>query len=338
MRKVCRVSINAEVFSTYRGDLLLDAALMNGVGIPHDCRSGHCGTCRVRVLEGRVLSPANGETDTVLACQCRIVSDVQIAIEDIPEVTTTSGRVAALARLASDIFEVSITPAQPIYYLPGQYLRIRFRGFPLRCYSPTFSLDGVLDLETIRFHIRAFPTGRVSSALGKRIRPGHRVKLIGPFGSAYLRPDLSSRLILIASGTGFAPTWSIARAALHEKPYRDVVLIVGARSIQSLYMVPALRWLMHYPNVTIIPLTRTSHYSDNVVRVGRPVDYIPALSKNDIVYTCGSPSMVDIVTQMASRAGARCYADAFVPNDSSGGSQYLAPTPPLGRASQSVVL
>jgi 3-phenylpropionate/trans-cinnamate dioxygenase ferredoxin reductase subunit len=310
MQKTFRVSVNGEEFSAYRGDLLLDAALMNGVAIPHDCRSGHCGTCRVRLLEGRVFGPAAGDPDSVQACQSRIISDLQIAIEDVPEVTTTCGRVTALARLAPDIFEVAIRSAQPIYYLPGQYLQLRFSGFPVRCYSPTFLLYGVDDVETLRFHVRVLPSGQVSSALGARIRPGHRVHLIGPFGSAYLRPDLANRLILIASGTGFAPTWSIARAALHENPCRAVVLIVGARSMQSLYMVPALRWLAHYPNVTIIPVVSTEP-SSNVVRVGRPTDYIPILAKDDIIYTCGAPSMVETVSKMAFRAEARCYADAM---------------------------
>ena len=51
MPKICKVRINAETISANCGDLLLDAALMNGVELPHDCRSGYCGTCQVRVWQ-----------------------------------------------------------------------------------------------------------------------------------------------------------------------------------------------------------------------------------------------------------------------------------------------
>ena len=55
MGKVCRLEVNGNAIAARRGDLLLDAALLNGVEIPYDCRSGYCGTCRVRVLDGRVF-------------------------------------------------------------------------------------------------------------------------------------------------------------------------------------------------------------------------------------------------------------------------------------------
>jgi ferredoxin len=43
--KDCKVTINNELFLANRGELLLDWALMNGVDLPHDCRSGICGAC-----------------------------------------------------------------------------------------------------------------------------------------------------------------------------------------------------------------------------------------------------------------------------------------------------
>jgi len=43
MSKLCKITINDEPFLANRGELLLDWALMNGVDLPHDCRSGICG-------------------------------------------------------------------------------------------------------------------------------------------------------------------------------------------------------------------------------------------------------------------------------------------------------
>ncbi len=46
-------NLNDETFLANCGDLLLDGALMKGVELPHDCRSGVCGACRVRLVEAR---------------------------------------------------------------------------------------------------------------------------------------------------------------------------------------------------------------------------------------------------------------------------------------------
>ena len=79
MRKICKVRANGEEFSANCGDLLLDAALMNGIDIPYDCRSGYCGTCRVNLVGGRVFGGAEeGLPNVVRACQCRVISDVSI--------------------------------------------------------------------------------------------------------------------------------------------------------------------------------------------------------------------------------------------------------------------
>ena len=312
MRKTHRVIVNGEAFTAGRGDVLLDAALLSGVHIPHDCRSGHCGTCQVRMVSGSLLG--GGDAAGVRACQARVISDVTLEIEKVPDVASTSGRIAALAPIAPDVVEVTIALRQPVEYLPGQYYQIAFRGFPIRCYSPTVPLDRFGDDHHVHFHVRRLADGRVSSALGRRICRGHPVKLLGPFGSAYLRPNLGNRLVLVSSGTGFAPIWSIADAALRESFEREVVVVASARSLESLYMLPALWRIATCPNVTVIPVTSTRHASA-IIRTGRPTDHIPLLDADDLVYACGAPAMVDAVRALARAAGAACYADPFVPND-----------------------
>jgi 3-phenylpropionate/trans-cinnamate dioxygenase ferredoxin reductase subunit len=41
-------------FAASVGEILLDAALARHVDLPHDCRAGSCGACRVRLVEGEV--------------------------------------------------------------------------------------------------------------------------------------------------------------------------------------------------------------------------------------------------------------------------------------------
>ena len=77
MSKICKVTINDEPFLANRGELLLDWALMNGIDLPHDCRSGICGACRVRLVDGTVFGGHSRGDDMIHACQARIVSDLR---------------------------------------------------------------------------------------------------------------------------------------------------------------------------------------------------------------------------------------------------------------------
>ena len=235
-------------------------------------------------------------------------------IEDMPEVATTSGWITALSPVAPDVVEVSIALDEPTEHLPGQYFQVKFRGFPARCYSPTVPLDRFGDQLTIHLHVLRVQDGRVSSALGHKIREGHRVKLEGPFGSAYLRPNQGNRLVLVAGGTGFAPIWSIADAAKRENFQREIVLVAGARSIELLYMIPALTRLATCPNVTIVPVTHARQTASPVIQTGLPTDYVPELRPDDIVYAAGTPRLVDAIKEMAAVSGAMCHAVPFVPN------------------------
>jgi 3-phenylpropionate/trans-cinnamate dioxygenase ferredoxin reductase subunit len=300
-------------FRARRGETLLDAALINGVDIPHDCRSGHCGSCRCKVESGTVEGGAVDDTGTVLACQARVTSDLDISIEDTPPIETFSGKVRWLQHLSKDITEVTIETKQPLDYLPGQYVQVKFAGFPARCYSPTLPLGGPVDRGAIRLQVKRVRNGRVSTALGEAIQPGHKVKIVGPYGSAYLRTGLSNRLVLVAGGAGFAPIWSIAHAALCEMPDREIVIVVGANRGAEFYMAQALLRLITFPKTTVIAVVREAERPDSAFKVGSPLDYMPALSPDDIVYACGAPRMVEGVLAVAKAAGACCYADPFVP-------------------------
>ncbi|HEX7073168.1 MAG TPA: ferredoxin--NAD(+) reductase, partial [Hyphomicrobiaceae bacterium] len=128
-------------------------------------------------------------------------------------------------------------------------------------------------------------------------------------------PNHDSRLILVATNTGFAPIWSIAVAALRENPHRMMMIIAGGRTVESLYMAPALVQLARFPNVLVIPVCSTPQTVSSAVQLGRPTDFLPNLLPSDVLYVCGAPRMVDSVKMIAARAGATCYTDPFLPSN-----------------------
>lgn len=316
MAKHHQITIDGHSFLAPRGQLLLDAALSNGIELPHDCRAGHCGTCCVRLVSGEVEGGEGSEPGIVHACQSRIAGDADIATEQLSEVGSVDGELSRLRALSSEVMEVEIRMDRAMPYLAGQYAQVRFSGYPSRPFSithPLRALRGNPNGRSVWFHVRRMKDGRVSPSLGKHIKPGHRVTLTGPYGSAHFRPNVQRPLILVATHTGFAPVWSIAVAALRENPERDMMIIAGGRTLESLYMWPALARLATFPNVRVVPVCSTPQTLINAVQLGRPTDYLPPLLPGDVLYACGAPGMVDAVKEVAARIGAVCYADPFLP-------------------------
>jgi 3-phenylpropionate/trans-cinnamate dioxygenase ferredoxin reductase subunit len=77
-------------------------------------------------------------------------------------------------------------------------------------------------------------------------------------------------------------------------------------------MHAALCRLALFPNVTIIPMVSERQNVLPAIRTGRPTDYLPALWPDDVVYTCGAPTMTGEVARIAKTSGATCYTDPFV--------------------------
>src|SRR4249919_1768237 len=134
--------INGKTIKANRGETLVDAGLSGWVAIPHDCCSGQCETCRVAVVSGKVDDRGTRDKNTVLACQAKVIGNASIAFDHMAEVSKRSGLVMGISPLASDIVEVAVLLDTPVTMRPGQYLSVKFAGFPARDLSPTVRFDG----------------------------------------------------------------------------------------------------------------------------------------------------------------------------------------------------
>jgi NAD(P)H-flavin reductase/ferredoxin len=323
MARSHQVTINGQSFQARPGEVLLDAALNNGVDLPYSCRAGHCGACCVRLVSGEVRGGEGSEPGIVHACQCRIAGDVVIEQNQAASVRSVEGVLSSVRALSPEVMEVGIRTSRALPYLAGQFAQLQFSGYPSRPFSITHPLNSNLNSRavwfhvrhsrSIWFHVRRMKEGQVTRLLGRRIKTGHRVTVTGPYGSAHFRPNLDGRVILVATNTGFAPIWSIAVAALRENPEREMMIIAGGRTLESLYMGPALAQLARFPNVVVVPCCSSPQTVSQALKPGRPTDYLPRLLPTDVLYACGAPQMVDSIKSIADDSGAVCHADPFVP-------------------------
>lgn len=80
MAKLHKIVLHGETFHARSGERLLDAALVNGVDLPHDCRAGRCGSCLLRVRSGITLGGETPQPGMVRACQAMAFSDLDLEI------------------------------------------------------------------------------------------------------------------------------------------------------------------------------------------------------------------------------------------------------------------
>lgn len=299
--------INGKAIRARPGDTLLDAALGGRIVLPHDCCSGQCETCRVRVVSGSIDDQGTAERGTVLGCLATVEGNAEITFDPVPVVKTTNAVVESIADLGPDLLEVRLRPVRPVTWLPGQYVKLTFRGFPARDYSPTFSFDLNQPEGVLVFHVRRYPNGIVSGAFGRSIKVGHKVAVRGPFGNAFLRRE-PGRLVLVSTGTGFAPIWSIAVASVLGQPDRPLSVIAGARDASQLYMREAVDWL----RARSVPVAMTAADGDGaIVRRERPSELLSFVAPGDVVYAAGAPSQVEVVRRLAVSREATFHADPF---------------------------
>ena len=81
------VSYNEDTFVVDENETILEAALQQGIDIPHSCQVGSCTSCLCTLVTGSidvisdvdyVLTPEQLEANAMLACQSLPTSDLVI--------------------------------------------------------------------------------------------------------------------------------------------------------------------------------------------------------------------------------------------------------------------
>jgi CDP-4-dehydro-6-deoxyglucose reductase len=176
------------------------------------------------------------------------------------------------------------------------------------------------DPPAIELHLRHMPGGKFTDHVFGAMKEKEILRLEGPFGSFFLREDSSKPIVLLASGTGFAPIKAIVEQLEARADSRAVVLYWGARTLADLYLHDwALAAAARLPTLRYIPVLSeplgTDAWSGRTGFVHRAVmQDLPDLSAHQ-VYACGVPVMVDSAQRDLCEHCAlpveEFYADAF---------------------------
>ncbi|WP_406044762.1 globin domain-containing protein [Micromonospora sp. NBC_00898] len=200
--------------------------------------------------------------------------------------------ILAHERRAFDVAVLTVRPQYLLPFTPGQSIGVSHPAVrSWRYYSPANAprADGTLEL-----HVRAAPGGAVSSRLVYGCAVGDQIHLAAPVGDRLMLWSAgSSDLLLLASGTGWAPVKALVEQVAAEGARRKVDLYVGARSHSEFYDNDAIDKLAaSYPWLTVsyvvgMDLRRPGEFVQPVDRALADGDW-----RSRHVYICGSDEMV----------------------------------------------
>ena len=324
-------------FDVHDDETVLTAALRAGVGLPYGCRNGACGSCKGRVVEGRVVHDAHQAKAMsadeeargfALFCSAHPTTDLAIEVREVRgigeiPIKKLPVRVASMVRPTSDVavLRLQLPAAERLQYLPGQYVEILLKDGRRRSYSMA-GAPGIAD--QIELHVRHTPGGvfsdHVFGAGATQMKERDILRFEGPLGSFFLRDDSTKPMVLLASGTGFAPIKAIVEYAVLKQVVRPITLYWGGRRPQDLYMHDlATSWADALPSFRYVPVvsdaTADDGWTGRTGFVHRAVlDDFDDLSAHQ-VYACGAPVMVDAARRDFTRERAlpedEFFADAF---------------------------
>ena len=302
-------------FQVETGETLLNAGIRQGIGMPYGCKDGACGSCKCLKLSGEVsLSPYQAKALSeqelaqgwVLTCRAQALSDVVLESKQVTSVGAhpikkMPVRVAAMKQLSHDVMQIilQLPATETMAYHAGQYVEFLLRDGSRRAYSianaPHTLVAGAPQIE---LHLRHMPGGKFTDHVFGSMKEKDIQRIEAPYGSFYLREDSDQPIVLLASGTGFAPIKALIEHMQHRQIHRPTRLYWGGRRPADLYMHDwVMAQLPTMPQLQYIPVVSDALPED--AWQGR-TGFVHAAVLQDTpnladhqVYACGAPVVID---------------------------------------------
>lgn len=301
-------------FNVGRSQSILEAALAQGIAFPHSCTVGTCGSCKCRLVSGKIreitnfgyiLSAEELQGDIILACQAAAKTDVELDVPGLEKKRLHpsgdfTGTITATEDLTHDIKRVTLSLDRPIKFDAGQYAHLAVDEiFGARAYS--FAMPPQTDgTGEVAFFIRHVPGGVFTDLLFSGGLDGKTLKVHGPSGNFWLR-ESRAPIIAIAGGSGLAPLVSILEYALATNVGRPTVVLFGARTQADLYALDRIEAIAGAWNgsFNFIPVLSDEPGDSGWTGArGLVTEHIAAhasdlASDQTEAYLCGPPPMID---------------------------------------------
>ena len=308
------VEPSGRTFTAEPDEAMLAAGIRQGIGLPYGCKDGACGSCKCKLVSGSVvhghhqpkaLSAEEEAAGYVLTCCGVPHSDVVLESRQVTEagafpIKKMPVRVNAMERASHDVIVLRLQlPASDTFqYHAGQYVEFLLRDGDRRSYSMANAPHTQATQPALELHLRHMPGGKFTDHVFSAMKEKDILRIEGPYGSFFLREDSDKPLVLLASGTGFAPIKAVIEHMLHKGITRPATLYWGGRRPADLYQSAWIESkLAEMPNLRYVPVISNALPED--AWTGRTgfvhqavLQDFPDLSGHE-VYACGAPIVVE---------------------------------------------
>lgn len=285
--------ISCEIVS---GLSILDSSIQLNIYLEHGCHQGECGNCKAKLISGKVKSKTGAVIDTgdILTCISYPESDLILHATYFPELVDIKPvnlpcKVSNIQFINDEfaILTLRIPPHSKFKFLPGQYIDLSCQGV-----TRSYSIASLLSTDySFDLHIRLFENGQFSHLL-RNIQLNQVMQLSGPKGSFFIRQS-KKPILLLASGTGFAPIHAMVENLIAQKDEREIYIYWRLKNSSSLYMVNPFK-TKEFHNIKFIPYVITTD-SKWCGRFGELYDILSAdfnSLERFVVYACGSAGFI----------------------------------------------
>ncbi len=308
------VEPSGRVFTAEPAEAMLAAGIRQGIGLPYGCKDGACGSCKCKLVSGSVvhgphqskaLSADEEAAGYVLTCCGVAQSDVVIESRQVTEVGAfpikkMPVRVSALERASHDVMVLRLQlPASDTFqYRAGQYVEFLLRDGDRRSYSMANAPHTQTAAPSLELHVRHMPGGKFTDHVFGPMKEKDILRIEGPYGSFFLREDSDKPMVLLASGTGFAPIKAVIEHMQFKGITREATLYWGGRRPADLYQSAWIEArLAEMPNLRYVPVVSNALPDDEWTgRTGfvheAVLQDLPDLSGHE-VYACGAPIVIE---------------------------------------------
>lgn len=308
------------------GQTVLEALRAGGAEIASGCMVGACQTCMMKAAPGPDISAWQGTMSAMQVKQRLFVTCIAKPTEDLvllnPKdklpVQKISATVEKFSYVSTNIVKLSLKPSSAMTFKPGQFVQLKNDQGVERPYS----IASLPDEDLLEFHIELIEGGAMSSYLKAELDKGASFKGVSfqiseAAGTCVYPPkaDVSS-LLLVGTGTGLAPLWSIARKALMSGFGGKISLYHGSRYEEGLYDQALCRDLAERFPQFEYHACLSGEDKEGYVK-GRASDLaLETLQQPEqtAVYLCGHPEMVKDMQKKCFLKGSSLslvYADPF---------------------------
>jgi CDP-4-dehydro-6-deoxyglucose reductase len=314
-----------QAFETEEGESLLAGAARSGVKLPHSCTLGGCGTCRVKIREGRVrydalpmaLSLEEADQGYALACQARAESDLVIDVPriELAEPMRQQAMVTDVSAFCDDVMHLQLVlpDLASLAYRPGQHMNLILGDGTHRSFSMASPPNG----NEVDFHIRRIRGGLFTEKMLAELQPGDMLDVEIPLGAFRYHEEDYREILMVATGTGISPLRSMLHALMDDPDCPPVSLYWGGRTQAGLYLHDEIAsWgerlyeFRYHPVLSCADGGWAGHRGHVQSAVAHD---IVDLSQHSI-YLCGSPVMIHDAKESFLKMGAsvdHIYADGF---------------------------